>query len=226
MMTQSPEHLIVGSVLEAIAEHRLKAGVKLGEQDLCEIYKCNRAHVRRALATLEAQKVVKLEPNRGAFIATPTPEQARNVFQARRAIELVIARNVVRQVDADGVARLREHVSQERLARQSSDRKDAIRLSGKFHLILGELCGNEVLAEFLSELVMRSSLIISMYSASQAPLCGDEEHSLIVDAIAEGEEATLMERIELHLRHLERSIAFEPDNSSLDLKDILQAPGS
>ena len=224
-MSQAPEQSIVVGVLEAIAEHRLKAGVKLGEQDLCEIYHCNRAHVRRALATLEAQKVVKLEPNRGAFIATPTPEEARNVFQARRAIELVIARNVVRQASAEDIVRLREHVEQEHVARQSSDRRDAIRLSGRFHLILGEMCGNEVLDEFLNELVMRSSLIISMYSASQAPLCGDEEHALIVDAIAAGDEATLMERIEHHLRHLERSIAIEPANASPDLKDILQAPG-
>ncbi|MGQ7845289.1 GntR family transcriptional regulator [Granulosicoccus sp. 3-233] len=224
-MAQAPEQSIVGGVLEAIAEHRLKAGVKLGEQDLCEIYHCNRAHVRRALATLEAQKVVKLEPNRGAFIATPTPEEARNVFQARRAIELVIARNVLRLAGPEDIARLRDHVEQEHAARQSSERRDAIRLSGRFHLILGEMCGNEVLDEFLNELVMRSSLIISMYSASQAPLCGDEEHARIVDAIEAGEESVLMERIEHHLRHLEHSIAIEPANTSPDLKDILQPPG-
>lgn len=223
-MVLSPEQSIVGGVLEAIAEHRLKAGVKLGEQELCEIYHCNRAHVRRALATLEAQKVVKLEPNRGAFIATPTPEEARNVFQARRAIELVIARNVLRCASAADIARLRDHVKQEQLARQSSNRKDAVRLSGRFHLILGEMCANDVLDEFLNELVMRSSLIISMYSASQAPLCGDEEHALIVDAIADGDEATLMERMEHHLHHLERSIAIEPGNDSTNLKEILQAP--
>lgn len=223
-MNQTAEQSIVSGVLEAIAEHRLKAGVKLGEQDLCEIYHCNRAHVRRALATLEAQKVVKLEPNRGAFIATPTPDEARNVFQARRAIERVIAENVLRKASADDIARLRDHVEQEQQARQSSERRNAIRLSGRFHLILGEMCGNEVLDEFLNELVMRSSLIISMYSASQAPLCGDEEHELIVDAIAEGDETALLERIEHHLHHLERSIAIETDNTSPNLKDILQPP--
>lgn len=92
-MKDSPEDQIVNAILDAISEQRLPAGTKLGEQALSDLFSCNRANVRRALASLAAQQVVELRPNRGAFVMTPSPKEARDIFQARRAIERTIARH-------------------------------------------------------------------------------------------------------------------------------------
>lgn len=222
-MKKSPEEAIVDGVLEAIAEHRLKAGTKLGEQALSDIYECNRANVRRALLTLSAQKVVDLRPNRGAFVATPTPEEARNVFQARRAIERTTVRNAVRQASQRDVARLRTHAEREGEARRSGDRPEAIRMSGEFHLVLGEIGGNDVLAGFLRELVLRSSLIIGLYAPHSAPLCEDHDHLDIVEAVEARDETLAVERVDHHLRDLEVSIRFDQANEAQDLRRILKA---
>lgn len=222
-MKNFAEEAIVRGVLEAIAEHRLKAGTKLGEQALSDIYKCNRANVRRALFTLSAQKVVDLRPNRGAFVATPTPAEARNVFQARRAIERTTVRNAVRQAGKHCMARLRDHAQREGKARRGGNRPEAIRLSGEFHLVLGEVGGNDVLAGFLRELVLRSSLIIGLYAPHSAPLCEDHDHLDIVEAIEARDEALAVERIDHHLRDLEGSIRFDEEQESQDLRSILKA---
>ena len=79
-----PEDAITASILAAVAAQRLPAGTKLGEQALSDLFQCHRANVRRALTSLAAQHVVELRPNRGAFVATPSPEEAREVFEARR----------------------------------------------------------------------------------------------------------------------------------------------
>lgn len=222
-MKQAPEQVIVRSVLEAIAEHRLKAGTKLGEQALSDIFACNRANVRRALLTLSTQKVVDLRPNRGAFVATPTPEEARNVFQARRAIERTTVRNAIRNATPRDIARLRRHAEREAAARRAGSRPESIRLSGEFHLVLGEIGGNDVLAGFLRELVLRSSLIIGLYAPHSAPLCEDHDHLDIVEAIEARDEALAVERVDHHLRDLEASILFEEEPEPQDLRAILRA---
>lgn len=223
MKNNHSDEAIVCGVLEAIAEHRLKAGTKLGEQALSDIYQCNRANVRRALVTLSAKKVVDLRPNRGAFVATPTPEEARNVFQARRAIERTTVRNAVRVAGEQDIVRLRDHAAREGKARRGGNRPEAIRLSGEFHLVLGEVGGNDVLAGFLRELVLRSSLIIGLYARHSAPLCEDHDHLDIVDAIAARDEALAVDRIDHHLRDLETSIRFDEEPESQDLRAILKA---
>lgn len=222
-MRESPEQAIVRGVLEAIAEHRLKAGTKLGEQALGDIFGCNRANVRRALLTLSAQKVVDLKPNRGAFVTTPTPEEARNVFQARRAIERTTVRNAVRHAGERDLARLREHAGREAEARRSGNRPEAIRMSGEFHLVLGETGGNDVLAGFLRELVLRSSLIIGLYAPHSAPLCEDHDHRDILEAIEARDEARAVERLDRHLRDLEANIHVEEPPEPQDLRAILRA---
>lgn len=208
-MEKPIENVIVDSVLDAIANQRLGAGTKLGEEALSTLFACNRAHVRRALATLTAYQVVEHLPNRGAYVVTPTPDDARHVFQARRAIESVICRNAVHNATSEDIARLRAHQRQESEARDRRNRSDALRLSREFHLLLGRIGGNPVLSRFLQELTMRSSLIIGLYAASQGTLCAEDEHAGIIDAIEAGDAETAQILLDRHLRHIEAGIDFQ-----------------
>jgi DNA-binding GntR family transcriptional regulator len=220
-MAQAQEDSIVNGILTAISDHRLRAGTKLAEQTLCEIYGCTRSDVRRALIKLSAHSVVELKRNRGAFVAIPSEADARNVFQARRAVEKTLARSAARSATKAQVRRLEAHVQSEIEARRTGDRARAIRMSGDFHLILAEVGGNPVLLGFLRDLVMRSSLIIGLYAAVQAPLCEDDDHRRIVEAVARRDETKASELVDAHLRHLEAGIRFERETIPTDLRAIL-----
>jgi DNA-binding GntR family transcriptional regulator len=222
---EDTEKVVVNDILEAIASHRLKAGTKLGEQALADIYKCNRSNVRRALAVLAAQKVVELKPNRGAFVAMPTPRDARNVYQARRAIETTIVRAIARDKPGKGIALLRRHCARELAVRDSFNRGEAIQLSGQFHLILAEIAGNEVLTAFLRELVLRSSLIIGLYAPASGSPCEDDDHSEIVEALASGDGDRAMTLMDHHLRHIESALRFDPPPEERDLRELLSPSG-
>lgn len=206
-MTTAADALIVDSILDAIADQRLQAGTKLGEQALSDLFDCNRAHVRRALATLTAWQVVEHLPNRGAYVSTPTVDDARDIFQARRAIETTICRNVVRKATEADIAALRAHLHEEHAA-EASNRPAAIRLTRGFHLLLARIAGNHVLLRYMEELTMRSSLIIGLYGSNRAALCADGEHDLLVDAIAARDEARALAALDDHLRGIERQIDF------------------
>ncbi|MCF3973214.1 GntR family transcriptional regulator [Paracoccus salsus] len=210
-MDKPLETIIVDSILDAIADQRLRAGTKLGEQALSDLFACNRAQVRRSLAALTAYQVVDHLPNRGAYVATPTPDDARDIFQARRAIETVICRNVVRLATQGDIAALREHLRQEQAAKGSDNRPVAVRLSRGFHVMLGRIGRNPVLARYLEELTMRSSLIIGLYAKGHATLCAEDEHARIVDAIESRDEAEAQRLLDEHLRHIEAGISFDDD---------------
>ncbi|HIC66232.1 MAG TPA: GntR family transcriptional regulator, partial [Paracoccus sp.] len=159
-----PEDAITASILAAVAEQRLPAGTKLGEQALSDLFQCHRANVRRALTSLAAQHVVELRPNRGAFVATPSPEEAREVFEARRTIERTLARSAIgRATDAD-IAKMRATIAQEVTARASGDKPAELRLSRAFHMRLATIAANSVLERFLTELTLRTTLILGLYN--------------------------------------------------------------
>jgi len=224
-MERAKETQIVEHILDAIADQRLPAGTRLGEQALSDHFSCNRTQVRRALATLTAYQVVEHVPNRGASVATPTAQDARDVFQARRAIESTICRNVVRDATEADIAALRAHVAEEAQAKGNRDRPEAIRLSRGFHDLLARIGGNAVLARYAQDLTMRSSLIIGLYGTQARTLCAEDEHACIVDAIAARDEAAAVRLMEEHLRHIEQGIAFGENRQPAGaLSSLLGAP--
>ena len=152
--------LIYAEVLAAIFERRLSPGTKLAEDALGEIFGVSRTVIRTVLQRLAHERIVQIHPNRGAFVAEPTPEEAREVLQARRLIEEGIIREVIRKRSPEDIKALRLSVAAERASLDKGDHTAWVRLSGDFHLRLAAIAGNETLAAYLRELVTRTSLII------------------------------------------------------------------
>jgi len=152
----TPELAIINSIVAAVSEQRLPAGTKLGEQILSEIFSCNRANVRRALSALATMHVVQLLPNRGAFIATPSPKEAGDVFEARRMIERTLARSVIKNACSQDISNMRATIDAEAKARAIGDKPAELRLSRTFHMHLAAIADNQVLERFLSELTQKT----------------------------------------------------------------------
>ena len=205
----TPEDAIATAVLSAVAEQRLPAGAKLGEQALSDLFNCNRANVRRALAALAAQHVVELRPNRGAFVATPSPQEAREVFEARRTIERTLARIAVERATAADITQMREMILEEARARTRGDKPAELRLSRSFHMRLAVVAGNRLLERFLAELTLRTTLILGLYSTAGTSNCAEDEHAGIVDALEARDAGRLTVLIDEHLRHLEAGLDFK-----------------
>jgi DNA-binding GntR family transcriptional regulator len=87
---------IVLALTRAIVEHRLQPGTKLVEQKLADHFGVSRTLVRQALFQLSQKRLVTLEPARGAFVASPSVDEARQVFAVRRMLEAELTRAFVR----------------------------------------------------------------------------------------------------------------------------------
>ena len=147
-------------VYVATMEHRLQPGTKLGEERLADIFGTSRARIREVLTRLAHEQIVELFPQRGAYVAKPTIEQARDVFETRRLIEPAVLRRLIDTLTPETTAPLRQHLELEFDARRRDDKRAVIRLSGEFHTLAAELAGNSALARNMRELSMLTCLAI------------------------------------------------------------------
>lgn len=196
---------IVERIYTAVIEQRLPPGTKLPEAVLCAAFGVRRARIRRSLLLLAARKIVELHANRGAFVARPSAEEAREVFEARRAVERAVARLAAERVGPDDLARLRAHIRAEERAHREHDRTGVIRLTGEFHVLLAQAGGNRVLLGVVRELVARTSLIIAVYGAA-AESCRASEHDGILSALRVGHADAAAKMVSDHLLCIESQL--------------------
>jgi len=215
-----PAEYVYEEISQAILDQRLRPGTKLGELMVSEIFGVARPVVRRALMRLSYENLVDIRPYRGAFVASPSPEEARQVFEARRVIENWIVRACIDHINRTFLSCLRSHVEVETDAAGRGERVKWIRLSGEFHLELARVAGNQRLHGFLQDLVAQTSLIISLYGNSTENICCTDEHEHIVEAIAGGDPAEAARSMREHLCACESGLRFARDHEPEDLRAI------
>lgn len=210
---------IYQAMADAIFEQRLPPGTKLAEDTLGRIFDVSRTVVRKALYRLASEKVVEIRPNRGAMVASPSVEEAHDVFAARRVVEAAIVRKAVTVIEPRHLRRLQTLVDKDHKANDAGNRRAAIRYSGAFHLELAEIAGNQVLKSFLKELIARTSLIIVVYESPRHAACTHDEHAQLMESIAAGGEAAVAAMIS-HLEGCERRLGLNDDVHVTALEDV------
>ena len=205
-MEKPSTRFIVDALTRAIVEHRLLPGAKLVEQKLADQFGVSRTLVRQALYQLSQNRLITLSPARGAYVAAPSADEARQVFAVRRMLESGLVRSLIAHATAQDLLALEQHIALERAAVQCGDVPGRTELLGDFHVLMAQRTGNTVLAEALSDLVSRSALITLMYQSSSAAEHSHEEHQAIFQAIQQrdAEQATAL--MECHLLHVEQTL--------------------
>ena len=216
---------IVDRITEAVHEQCLPLGAKLAEEKLCKIFGVSRPKVREALNRLAQNKLVTLQPRRGAFVTRPSPREAQQVFDARRVVEREIVGRFAAKATAQHFAQLDAHIAAEQRAIAAGDVPLRNRLLGIFHVKIAEYAGNEVLAQILSQLVSRSSLVTLLLQSNRSALCSTDEHAAVLAALRRRDAKTAVRLMDEHLVHVERDLAESPSASAgIDLERALALP--
>lgn len=213
---------IVDSLSMAIAQHRLKPGMRLVEAQIVDVLSANRNHVQAALQRLALQHIVTIAPNRGAKVARPEAREAREVFIARRAIEHAILAGITMGKMTLHNDEIEAHLQAAEEAAASEDRRDIIRELSQFHLLLAKISDNRVLSEMFSNLMVRSSLIVALYQRNDVPDCQCREHRAVITALRAGEVVRAQVIMDEHLRHIEQQLELDDaPPPSITLRDAL-----
>jgi DNA-binding GntR family transcriptional regulator len=218
--TPSRTDQIVDAIVGAIVERRLMPGTKLVEQQIADVFSVSRTVVRQALNRLSRDRLVTLEPARGAFVAMPGIDEARQVFQVRRLVEGGMVQQLAQQINAAQLDQLRAHLRDEREAVTRNDVAGRTRLLADFHVLLAQLLGNAVLAELIADLLSRSQLIALMYQSVHSAEHSQAEHAQIVEALQRRDGAEAARLVEQHIASVEQNLRLDPRTP--DLASVLK----
>ncbi|ASU37383.1 GntR family transcriptional regulator [Herbaspirillum sp. meg3] len=196
---------IASRIMEAILAKQLAPGTRLGEQQLSALFGVSRTLVREALTRLVTRGIVTVSARRGWFVIEPTPNDAREAFEARRVIELGLLRHA-RPITKTAIEQLRDHIRREQAAIEGDDIGARSYLLGDFHVALCECLGNTLLSDTLRDLTARTTLTAMLHQSSEQAEDSCAEHVHIVAALERGDLAAAEQLMHDHLQHVEAGL--------------------
>lgn len=212
---------ICRALRNAIIEQVLEPGTKLPEIAIGERFGVSRTIVRHAFRQLMAEGLIELRRNQGAVVATPSWEEARDLFEVRIALERLVASSLAGELDAAQIAALKALVKEEEGARNKND-PTSIRLATDFHIVLAEMTGRPALTRYVSEVASRCGLILSLYSRPHSAECAVSEHYALIDALASNDAARAAAEMETHLHAVVGRARISPKpRKGGDIRDLL-----
>jgi DNA-binding GntR family transcriptional regulator len=211
LMETTTTGFIVEAITAAIVDHQLTPGAKLAEQKLADQFGVSRTLIRQALFQLSRNRLIHMEPARGAFVAAPSVTEAKQVFAVRRMLEAGMVRAFIAAANPEHIDALRQHIAEEQNAVHGGTISNRTELLGDFHVRMAQLLGNEVLALMLMDLLSRCSLITLMYQSSDSAAHSHEEHAALVDALEARDETLALRLMDEHLQHVEAGLTLPPD---------------
>jgi DNA-binding GntR family transcriptional regulator len=195
---QNRAELICIALRAAILERALLPGMKLPEDSLGERFGASRTLVRQALERLAGEGLVELRHNRGAAVAQPSLEEARDLFELRAQVEDLVIARLARGLTAAQETRLLAHIDREAEA-STGPQPISVRLATEFHILLAELTESPVLMRYVNEIGYRCGFILSQFSRPHSTDCGIQEHREIVAALKSGDAAEAQAVARCHL---------------------------
>ncbi|AUG99686.1 GntR family transcriptional regulator [Prodigiosinella confusarubida] len=212
---QQKDDVIYHALLNAIVEHQLLPGTKLPEEALADVFDVSRTGIRKVLQRLATVQMITLTPKRGAQVATPTVDDAREIFQTRSLLECSNLPQVVAHCQPTHRAALEKLVQSEQQAHQAQNGPEAIRLSAAFHIQLQAVSGNTVLTGLVSQLTLRSSLVIAAYGAPWQQGCRCHDHHTLLDLLQQGDVPALSAEMQQHFSDIVASLRFDQDSENV-----------
>lgn len=215
------DEVIYQQIYTAIVDHQLAPDTKLPEDALAESFNVSRTIIRKVLLDLSHEGLVTTAPKRGARVAHPSIQEGREIFEARRVIEVATLPIIIEKVNETTLSHLKELNDEQRAAQQALDFKKAIRLSGDFHLELMQASENKSLFEYLHRLISRSSLIVAIYGSKQQSQPSCQGHSELLNLISEKEVERSKRWMNDHLIDVESTLDFsEPKQGNPNFKEL------
>jgi DNA-binding GntR family transcriptional regulator len=197
---QSTSELIAGRLRDAIIGGGLVPGQQLGEASLAAQFEVSRGPLREAMQRLVAEGLLRSERHRGIFVVELTDDDVRDVYRARKAIELAAVAEVLRGDAGAAWARLAGPVSAMGAAVRRRDGAGVADADQHFHEVLVECAGSPRLHRAMRTLLLETRILLGELEEAYPDL-GEQlaEHVALRDAIGAGDEAAVVRLIEEHM---------------------------
>ena len=125
-------------------------GSKLTEQAVCKRYSVSRTPVREAFRQLEADGLIEIIPNRGAFATGLSKRDISDLFDLRAVFEVQAVEWAIRRMSEEDVERLAESIDFMEFYTLKEDVEKVLSFNSQFHNIIYAGTGDRMLQKTLS----------------------------------------------------------------------------
>ncbi|MEJ7629604.1 MAG: GntR family transcriptional regulator [Nocardioidaceae bacterium] len=205
LLRESTPSIIADKLRQAISHGELRAGMQLGEAELARQLGVSRGPLREGMQRLTQEGLLMSIRNRGVFVIEMTPENVRDMYLARGAVERAAAAKILAGDESVTVGeRLHEVIDTMRAAAHSGDAAAVSGADIAFHQRLVSLAGSPRLSRMHQTLLTETQMCIHALEETYRFL--DErvtEHGAIADAFV-ARDARIADQ--LLLDHMEDAI--------------------
>lgn len=197
----------------AIMSGALAAGAPIRQEELAAQYQVSRMPVREALRQLEAEGLVLIYPNRGAFVATLDPRAIREIYEIRMLLECDALRRAVPALTTAVIERATEMLHQLDAAQETTNWG---MLDETFHATIYAPVDRPRLLDLITTLrrqVTQFYYVVTPLERYRAR--SQDEHRQILAACAAGDVVGAVAALEAHLHNsADAAIAAIPQPSA------------
>lgn len=202
---------LVAELRRMIVEHALPPGSRIAEAELCAAFGVSRTPLREALKALASERLVTLQPFRGAVVTGLSAERIAHLFEAQAILESQAARLAATRASAAEIAAFaRKHRRMVRLF-ERGDRKGYFALNQELHADLVALSGNEVLVEaHAAVLVQVERARLAALDVGRRWSDSVAQHAAILAALADRDAERLATTLHDHVVETGAALAARP----------------
>lgn len=207
---------IAGELREAILTGGYAPGERIRQDDLAERYGASRVPVREALRMLEAEGLLTLVANTGAWVAELSLAEADELYRIRERIEPLLLSYSAPNLSVDAIDRLAELAD---AMESAADVEEFLALDREFHLGSYAPADTAVLGELVIRLWNRTQHYRRAFTRvfrSTGDRSPHYDHHLIVTALRRGDSEEAERTLATHIRRTRLELARHPDIFSTD----------
>lgn len=180
----------------------LAPGQKLVYQDLANRLNTSTTPVVQALRGLERSNLVRYEANKGYFVGEISESEAKELFEAREALETYAIPFVIGKLNKRKLESIRRAFEEYSRAMSPEQRRIRMIKDAQFHLKIVEVAGNRVIYGLLEDICERIYLRYKPeYLWEERIKEAAQEHEGIVVSLEQGDVRRAKSLIRRNIRH-------------------------
>lgn len=201
-------HVQIADMLrDMIMTGKLREGDKVNEGQLCENMGISKTPMREALRVLSVEGLIRLVPNRGAFVTKPEFEEIAEMFDVMSLLEGFCACEACQKMTPKEFAHLEKlHTKLEESYRRH-DQEEYIHFNNQYHSYVQKIAGNRTLNQIVNGL--RKKILLYRFQSLNLPTrfsSSISEHRELLEAFRQRNHSKAETLMREHLQNQSRAM--------------------